>query len=105
VIDPLEPLDGDPDVHFSDHVVRSADGVEVNYLDIERAATDRGEASRHLIGIVDLGREALVVDAGGPADSFDEAAVVGFLRSLRLNTGPGSQDDDAASPAAPQAAR
>lgn len=105
VIDPLEPLDGDPDVHFSDHVVHSADGVEVDYLDIERAAAGQREARHHLIGIVDLGRETLLIDAGGPADSFDSAAVVGFLRSLRIRTGPASEDAASPSPASPQAVR
>jgi len=104
VLDRLAPYDDRSDVRYSDHVVRSADGVEVDYLRIERAAAEGVEARSHLIGVVDLGREALVIDAGGPADSFDAPAVVEFLKSLRVRTGPTPEDDIASSPAAPEAA-
>jgi len=105
VIDRLAPLDGHPDVRFSDHVVHSADGVEVDYLQIERAGTGGTEARSHLLGIVDLGRETLLIDAGGPADTFDATEVVRFLRSLRVRTGPAPAEHEAASPAAPRAKR
>jgi ankyrin repeat protein len=104
VIDRLAPLDGDADVSFRDGVVRSADGVEVDYLHIQRAGGEGGEPRTHLVGIVDLGPEALVVDAGGPAESFDADAVVRFVRSLRVRTGP-APDVGPARPAAPEAPR
>ena len=72
---------------ISDHVVRSTDGAEVDYLLIHRDASGDAPAQRHLVGLVDLGRDVLVVDAGGPAESFDAAAVVGLLRSLRVRRG------------------
>ena len=99
VVERIRPLDGDDSVRFTEHALRTADGVHLDYLRIERPAAGDLPARRHLLGIVDLGPETLVVDAGGPADRFDFTAVEGFLRSLQL----GQRRE--ALPAAPGATR
>jgi hypothetical protein len=105
ILDRMEPLDGDPDVSFTDHVARAADGGEIDYLVIERAASGDAPATRHVFAAADLGREALLVDAGGPADRFDADAVVAFLRSLRVRSGPAPPATQGAHPASPGGTR
>jgi ankyrin repeat protein len=80
----IAPLDDDPHVRFSEHRVRSADGVEIDYLRVEREGSDGAPARRYVLGLVDLGHEALVIDAGGPVDAFDPELVEGFLRTLHV---------------------
>ncbi|MBW2313375.1 MAG: ankyrin repeat domain-containing protein [Deltaproteobacteria bacterium] len=102
-VDRVAPLDGRAGIRFTDHTLRSADGVTVDYLKIDLAAVGDEPARRQLLGIVDLGREALIVDAGGPADRFDPTVVEGLLRSLRVRTGPAAAVPT--QPAAPEAHR
>jgi hypothetical protein len=77
-------IESEPGASFQERRFRSADGAELAYAWIERSDPGGGPARRHVVGVVDLGTELLVVDAGGFQDGFDEAAVERFLGSLRL---------------------
>ena len=100
MVERITPLDGDPRIRFTQHRLRTSDGVQIDYLRIEREASGDTPAHRYLLGIVDLGYEALLIDAGGPADRFDPTVVEGFLRSLQLGGG-----SSAPVPAAPGGSR
>lgn len=104
VVDGLAPLDGRPEVRFTDRPMHTADGLGVDVVLLDREASEDTPARRQLLGIVDLGREALLVDAGGPPESFDPALVEQFLRSLRVRTGP-PPDGAGAVPASPASTR
>ena len=86
-------------------LVRAADGGAIDYLVIERAASSDSPATRHVFGVADLGREALLIDAGGPADRFDADALVAFLQSLRVRIGPAPPAAEGARPASPGGSR
>ncbi len=68
--------------------VASADGVAIECLDIARDAAGLAAARRHLLCVVDLGREIFVADAGGPADRFEADTVLRFLQTLHLDPVP-----------------
>jgi cytohesin len=102
------PLDAEPALVFSDRKLRSADGLVVDTLEIERAGDAVHPPRRHLLGVVDLGSEVVVVDAGGPANAFDATLVERFLTSLRIEpavpetpSAPLPSRASAPSPAAP----
>ena len=77
-------IEAEAGASFRARTFRSADGTDLGYAWIERSGSEGAPARRHVLGIVDLGPEVLVVDAGGPLDGFDEAAVERFLGSIRL---------------------
>jgi hypothetical protein len=85
VVQRVGAIGSEPGASFHARTFRSADGAELGYAWIERPDPDAGPARRHVVGVIDLGPEVLVVDAGGPQDAFDEAAVERFLGSLRLH--------------------
>jgi len=68
----------------SERKILTADGVELEYRLVESLDAEGVPGRWHLLGVLELGDEVLLVDAGGPADSFDAATVERFLGSMRL---------------------
>ncbi len=67
--------------------LRTADGVPIELLALERSAAAGEPARRHLLAIMELPDEVLIVDAGGPSERFDATLVEDFLTSLRVERG------------------
>lgn len=85
----LAELDASPPGSLRRIQARTADGIAVDgrVVRLPRAGAPESQVA-WLVAVADQGKRRLLIDAGGPAASFDEDGVLALIQSIRLTAAP-----------------
>lgn len=89
----LSAIDKLPMKKSEEGATQTKDGIRVDYMLFQVDGGSENEAV-HLFGVAKLGSHLLLIDAGGAANRFDPAQVIGVIESLNNNRKVGAIGED-----------